>query len=129
MSKGAQAMVVAMRYPDADKRGRGNKAAKSEIISDFNERLVQQARLVLRVTPTIAAAVRDGQKPLAMRYPDAEKGGRGNKRLNNLTVSGNASSDKVLLSWARFVLRVTPTVAMPCEMVKSPSPPPTKKRR
>lgn len=45
---------------------------------------------------------------VAMAYPEPEKGGRGKKALNNSTVLG---FDKALLSNARFVLRVTPTVA------------------
>jgi hypothetical protein len=70
MSKGARAMAVAMAHPETEKGGRGKK--NPLILKEFNAGLLSQARLVLRVTPTVAQSVIAGEKPLAAAYEEAK---------------------------------------------------------
>jgi hypothetical protein len=56
MTKGQQAMALAMIYPEADKRGRGNKG-KAELNSDFSQKRLSQARTVLRHSRKLSEAV------------------------------------------------------------------------
>jgi hypothetical protein len=70
MSKGARAMAVAMAHPDPEKGGRGKR--NPLILKEFNAGLLSQARLVLRVTPTVAQSVIAGEKPLAAAYEEAK---------------------------------------------------------
>jgi hypothetical protein len=67
MSKGALAMAVAMAHPDPEKGGRGQKAKNSKETLVFSIMLLSQARLVLRVTPTIAQSVIAGRVNLQGR--------------------------------------------------------------
>ena len=63
-------MAVAMIYPEAEAGGRGKKSEvkKSEIISGFSERLVQQSRTVLAFAPDLAPNVLAGTVPLDAAY-------------------------------------------------------------
>jgi hypothetical protein len=56
LSKGQQAMAMALIYPDADKRGRGNKG-KSSGTADFSATRLKQARTVLRHSRALAEDV------------------------------------------------------------------------
>src|SRR3954454_16949548 len=56
MSKSQKAMTLAMLYPEAGKRGRGNKG-KAEETSDFSQRRLSQARAVLRHSVVLAGEV------------------------------------------------------------------------
>jgi hypothetical protein len=65
LSKGQKAMAVAMIYPDADKRGRGQKGvAKTEFSSDFSVKRLAQARSVLRYSRPLADEVITGTTAL-----------------------------------------------------------------
>jgi hypothetical protein len=59
LSKGQQAMALAMIYPETDKRGRGNKsdAVKCAESSGFSGRLLEQARTILRHSAELAEDV------------------------------------------------------------------------
>lgn len=59
LTKGQQAMAYAMIYPDAEKRGRGNKA-KSAATAEFSGRRLRDARTVLRHSHKLAEAVIKG---------------------------------------------------------------------
>lgn len=72
MSKGAKAIVFAMRHPEAEKGGRGKTAKNPSKNEEFSTGALSMARLVLRVTPTVAIAVRDGLKPLNAAYDEAK---------------------------------------------------------
>lgn len=63
LTKGQQAMALAMIYPEPDKRGRGNKG-KSEVSSDFSQKRLAQARSVLRYSRPLAQEVLKGVMPL-----------------------------------------------------------------
>ena len=70
MSKGQKAMATAMIYPQADKRGRGNKS-KALLNSDFSRQSLGQARTVLRVLPELAQSVLAGTATLSEAYQTA----------------------------------------------------------
>jgi hypothetical protein len=59
LSKGQQAMRVALLYPDPEKGGRGHKGRAAET-ADFNQRRLRQARQVLAYSRDMALAARDG---------------------------------------------------------------------
>ena len=56
LTKGQQAIALAMIYPEADKRGRGNKG-KAEETSDFSQKRLSQARSILRHSRALAEDV------------------------------------------------------------------------
>jgi hypothetical protein len=64
ISKGQQAIAMAMLYPEPDKRGRGNKGKSTET-GDFSQQRLREARAVVRHSVEFAAAVRDGLAKLA----------------------------------------------------------------
>jgi hypothetical protein len=70
MSKGARAMAVAFARPEPTKYKRGG--SNSSKIEDLASGMVSMARLVLRVTPTVAQSVIAGEKPLAVAYDEAK---------------------------------------------------------
>jgi hypothetical protein len=70
MSKGARAMAVAFARPEATKLKRAGSGSSK--IEDLASGLVSMARLVLRVTPTVAQSVIAGEKPLAAAYEEAK---------------------------------------------------------
>jgi hypothetical protein len=53
LSAGERAMAMAMLYPEADKRGRGNKGKAAES-ADFSQRRLREARQVLRYSRELA---------------------------------------------------------------------------
>jgi hypothetical protein len=57
--KGEKAMALAMLYPEPGKGGRGNKGKSSET-EGFSSTRLSNARTVLRHSPALAIAVRDG---------------------------------------------------------------------
>jgi len=63
LTKGQQAMRMALLYPEPDKRGRGNKGKAAET-ADFSQRRLPEARAVLAYSRELALAVRDGTKKL-----------------------------------------------------------------
>jgi len=66
MSKGARAMAVAMAFPDGEQgRGKNADARKAQKSGGFAPEMLRMARIVLRVTPTVAQSVIAGEKPLA----------------------------------------------------------------
>ncbi|CAJ0848966.1 hypothetical protein AMST5_00055 [freshwater sediment metagenome] len=71
MSKGARAMAVAMAHPEA-KRGTHSELKNSTGKLGFDKALLSSARLVLRVTPTVAQSVIAGNKPLAAAFEEAK---------------------------------------------------------
>ena len=117
---GQQAMAVALAFPDA-KRGRGNTDnAKSVLNTDISSAYLKHARFVLRNNPKLAVhrsnnQNRDatpGQKAMAvaMAFPEAKRGGdRKSSSFAELDRSGFA---KASLSYARFVLRNNPKLAV-----------------
>lgn len=66
MTKGQEAMALAMIYPEPGERGRGKKSAaiKSAETSGFSGRRLNQARSVLHFSPELAQAVLAGITPL-----------------------------------------------------------------
>jgi ParB-like chromosome segregation protein Spo0J len=56
LTKGQQAMALAMIYPDTEKGGRGIKG-KAEVSSDFSQKRLAQARAVLRHSEALAQGV------------------------------------------------------------------------
>jgi hypothetical protein len=66
LTKGQQAMALAMIYPDAEKGGRGKKseARNLEETSKFTYRRLNQARSVLRHSRDLAESVLKGSIPL-----------------------------------------------------------------
>lgn len=63
LSKGERAMGMALLYPEPEKGGRGNKVKALET-SGFSRQRLGQARQVLRFSPEMALAVRDGKMKL-----------------------------------------------------------------
>lgn len=63
LTKGQQAMALAMIYPEPDKRGRGNKGKAAET-SDFSQKRLSQARSVLRHSQALAEDVIAARKSL-----------------------------------------------------------------
>jgi hypothetical protein len=81
LTKGQKAMLVAVRFPDPGKRGRGNKSSVSD---DFNvsETRIKNARLVLRYCEQYVPLVIDGSMGLDEAYRDANR-----KRAESLSES------------------------------------------
>jgi hypothetical protein len=63
LTKGQQAMRLALLYPEPEKGGRGNKGKALET-SGFSRQRLGQARSVLAFSRELALAVRDGSKKL-----------------------------------------------------------------
>ena len=68
LTKGQQAIALAMIYPEAEKGGRGNKKERvAETSTLFSSKRLQQARRIVAYDRKLADAVRDGLK----RFDDA----------------------------------------------------------
>jgi ParB-like chromosome segregation protein Spo0J len=63
LTKGQQAMALAMIYPQPDKRGRGNKG-KAEETSGFSQKRLAQARSILRHSQALADDVMTKRRSL-----------------------------------------------------------------
>lgn len=75
LSKGQRTMVLAKLYPEGDKTAPGKKSKTAEMLLEnksVSGSAVSQARLVLRLLPTVADAVLAGSKPLAEAYAEAQ---------------------------------------------------------
>ena len=70
MTKGQQAMAVAMVYPEPEKGGRGKKSPEPVGIS---QQRVSEARFVLRHAPDLADNVLSGATKLDQAHDDARK--------------------------------------------------------
>jgi hypothetical protein len=75
LTKGQQAMAMAMVYPDGGKGGRGKKGNPAET-AGFSERRLRQARTVLAHSSDLAQAVLAGSKFLDAAYDEARKAKR-----------------------------------------------------
>jgi hypothetical protein len=62
LTKGEKAMALAMLYPEPEKGGRGKHGAVKEAkkVGRLSDERLRQARLILRHSPPLAIAVRDG---------------------------------------------------------------------
>ena len=83
MSKGQQAMVVAMMYPEPAKtkrKGSGSLEPKELGISGAR---LSQARTVLACSTDLALAVLAGTKALDAAYDDAQSDAQGNQSYPN----------------------------------------------
>jgi hypothetical protein len=85
MSKGQQAMAVAMMYPVPEKGGRGKKKTMDETSILFSPKRLQLARTVLAHSPDLAQAVLAGSKSLDGAYDEARKA----KQEVDVQVAGN----------------------------------------
>ena len=65
ITKGQQAMVVAMIYPEPEKGGRGKKAVET---TGFSPERLSHARTVFRSAPDLAAEVVAGRTSLDAAY-------------------------------------------------------------
>jgi hypothetical protein len=63
MMKGQKAMILAMLYPEPEKGGRGKKT-NVVVSTKFSRSRLDQARLVLRHSRTLAESVVKGTTPL-----------------------------------------------------------------
>lgn len=78
LSKGQQAMVIAMLYPEPEKGGRGKRSkTNSKETLGFSPTLVSQARAILQHSRELAESVLNGTTPLdeALRERQAQKTG------------------------------------------------------
>jgi hypothetical protein len=73
LTKGQQAMAVAMIYPVPEKGGRGKKKTMDETSTLFSPKRLQLARTVLAHSPDLAQAVLAGSKLLDAAYDEARK--------------------------------------------------------
>lgn len=75
MTKGQQAMLLAMVHPEPEKGGRGRfKERVEETSTDFSAQRLQQARFVLRMGPDdLVPAVIAGSKKLDEALSEARK--------------------------------------------------------
>jgi ParB-like nuclease domain len=73
LTKGQQAMAVAMIYPVPEKGGRGKKKTMDETSTLFSPKRLQLARTVLAQSPDLAQAVLAGSKLLDAAYDEARK--------------------------------------------------------
>ncbi len=71
MTKGQQAMAVAMIYPEAEKGGRGKKSVKITEFK-FDASYLSHARTVLRHEPDLASLVINGSEKLEADYTTAK---------------------------------------------------------
>jgi ParB-like nuclease family protein len=85
LTKGQQAMAVAMIYPVPEKGGRGKKKTMDETSILFSPKRLQLARTVLAHSPDLAQAVLAGCKSLDGAYDEARKA----KQPLNAQVAGN----------------------------------------
>jgi hypothetical protein len=100
LTKGQQAMAVAMIYPAPGKGGRGKKKTMDETSTLFSPKRLQLARTVLAYSSDLAHAVLDGSKFLDAAYDEAKKA----KQLLDTQVASNARR-KVARSEKVAVLR------------------------
>lgn len=70
VSKGQQAIALAMLFPEAEKGGRCKKALET---SGFSRQRLGEARLILRVSPEDAIAIRDGIRPFDEALKEAQE--------------------------------------------------------
>jgi hypothetical protein len=88
LTKGQQAMAVAMVYPVPEKGGKGKRSRIQEGLDEprktFQNRL-SQARIVFAYSPDLAQAVLAGSKFLDAAYDEARKA----KQLLDVQVAGN----------------------------------------
>jgi ParB-like nuclease domain len=84
LTKGQQAMAVAMLYPDGGKGGRGKRRNPSETVG-FSATRLKQARAVLAHSLDLAQAVLAGSKFIDAAYEEA----RAAKPLLDAQVAGN----------------------------------------
>jgi hypothetical protein len=72
LNKGQKAMLVAARFPDPNKRGRGNKSTVSD---DFNvsETRIKTARAVRKYCSEMVPQIIDGSKSLDEAYAEANR--------------------------------------------------------
>jgi ParB-like chromosome segregation protein Spo0J len=73
LTKGQQAMALAMIYPVPEKGGRGKKKTMDETSTLFSPKRLQLARTVLAHSPDLAQAVFAGSKLLDAAYAEARK--------------------------------------------------------
>jgi ParB-like chromosome segregation protein Spo0J len=71
MTKGQRAMAVAMIYPEAERGGRGQKAASSGRFTDIAHQRISQARAVIQWARDLADGVLDGTVSLDAAYKEA----------------------------------------------------------
>ena len=71
LTKGQQAMAVAMVYPVPEQGGRGKKKTMDETSTLFSQKRLQLARTVLAHSPDLAQAVLAGSKSLDGAYDEA----------------------------------------------------------
>jgi ParB-like chromosome segregation protein Spo0J len=100
LTKGQQAMAMAMIYPAPEKGGRGKKKTMDETSTLFSPKRLQLARTVLAYSSDLAQAVLAGSKFLDAAYDEAKKA----KQLLDAQVAGNARR-KVARSKKVVVLR------------------------
>jgi ParB-like chromosome segregation protein Spo0J len=100
LTKGQQAMAVAMIYPVPEKGGRGKKKTMDETSTLFSPKRLQLARTVLAHSSDLAQAVLAGSKFLDAAYDEARKA----KQLLDAQVAGNVRR-KVARSKKVAVLR------------------------
>ena len=103
LTKGQQAMAVAMIYPVPEKGGRGKKKTMDETSTLFSPKRLQLARTVLAHSPDLAQAVLAGSKSLDAAYDEARKA----KQPLDAQVAGNVRR-KVARSKKVAVLQGTP---------------------
>jgi hypothetical protein len=85
LTKGQQAMALAMIYPVPEKGGRGKKKTMDETSTLFSPKRLQLARTVLAHSPDLAQAVLAGSMFLDAAYDEA----RTAKKLLDAQVGGN----------------------------------------
>jgi ParB-like chromosome segregation protein Spo0J len=85
LTKGQQAMALAMIYPMPEKGGRGKKKTMDETSTLFSPKRLQLARTVLAHSPDLAQAVLAGSKSLDGAYGEARKA----KQPLDAQVAGN----------------------------------------
>lgn len=73
LSKGQQAMALAMLFPKSQQGKRTDLDPTSEFNSEVSGRYIRQARTVLRVSKTLATEVMAGGKSLPVAYADARE--------------------------------------------------------
>jgi len=75
MTKGQQAMALAMIYPEAEKGGRGKKSERAAETVGFSATRLRQARSVLRFSRPMAEGILKGTDSLdqSLRKVDAER--------------------------------------------------------
>ena len=72
MTKGQQAMAVAMIYPEPEDRGRGKKGSVAERFPEISKGKVSEARFVLSHAPGLASLVLSGSVKLDAAYTTAK---------------------------------------------------------